>query len=154
MKPGSTLFLRGVVVLMGLTVLALCLFALPAGIRAENAGGYRFILLGMYLPAAPFFIGMYQTLKLLDYIDKHKAFSSASIKALKIVRYCALAVSAVYAVGLPYIIVVANRDDAPGVALLGLIFTFTPMAIAVFAAVLEKLLHHALAIKSENDLTV
>jgi len=55
---------------------------------------------------------------------------------------------------LPYIYLVADRDDAPGVMLLGLVFTCAPIVIAVFAAVLQTLLHHAIQIKSENDLTV
>jgi hypothetical protein len=35
-----------------------------------------------------------------------------------------------------------------------LAFVFAPIVIAVLAAVLQKLLDNAIAIKSENDLTV
>ena len=45
-------------------------------------------------------------------------------------------------------------DDAPGVILIGLILIFASMVIAVFAAVLQKLLKEAIDIKSENDLIV
>lgn len=48
----------------------------------------------------------------------------------------------------------AERDDAPGIIVIGLIIIFASMVIAVFAAVLQKLLKEAIAIKSENDLTV
>ena len=154
MERGSTLFLRGAVVAIGTVILALCFFALPAGIRAENAGGYRLILLGMYVPAVPFYIALYQTLKLLHYIDKDKAFSDLSVKALKTIKYCAVAIGALYAAGMPYVFHVADKDDAPGVVALGFIIIFASSVVAVAAAVLQKLLRSAIDIKSENDLTV
>jgi hypothetical protein len=154
MKQGSTLFLKGVVGLLGLVVLALCIFVLPAGIMSDNTGDYRPILLGMYVPAIPFFIALYQTLKLLSYIDHNKAFSELSIKALKLIKYCAVTISALYAAGMPFIFRAADQDDAPGAVAIGLVFTFAPIVVAVFAAVLQKLLQNAIDIKSENDLTV
>ncbi len=42
----------------------------------------------------------------------------------------------------------------PGIAIIGLTIIFTSVIIAVFPAVLQKLLKNALDIKSENDLTV
>jgi hypothetical protein len=154
MKRGSTLFLRATVLAMGLAVLALCVFALPAGISSDNTGDYRPILIGMYLPAIPFFIALHQTLKLLGYIDKNKAFSELSVKTLKVIKYCALTISGLFAAGMPYVFLVADQDDAPGVILIGLILVFAPIVVAVFAAVLQRLLQSAIAIKSENDLTV
>lgn len=154
MKQGSTLFLRGVVLAIGLVVLALCAFALPAGIRHDNVGGYRPILLGMYVAAVPFFIALYQAMKLLTYIDTNKAFSDLSVKALNIIKYCGIAISALYAAGMPYIYTVAERDDAPGVVLLGLIFSGGAFMVAVIAALLQSLLQNALTIKAENELTV
>lgn len=151
---GSTMFLKAVVALAGLAVLGLCVFALPAGIMSDQTGLYRYILMGMYLPAIPFFIGVYQTLKLLHYIDQNRAFSEDSVKSLRVIKYCATIVSIMYAAGMPYIYYVAELDDAPGVILIGLVFVFAPLVVAVFAAVLQKLLQNAIDIKSENDLTV
>jgi MFS family permease len=154
MKSGSTLFLRGVVCLIGLLVLALCVFALPAGIASDKVGYYRPILLGLYVPAIPFFYALYQTLKLLNYIDENKAFSDASISVLKRIKYCALTIAGLFAAGMPYIYYAANRDDAPGVLAIALVIAGASVAIAVFAAVLQKLLQNAMDIKAENDLTV
>ncbi|MEX0649797.1 MAG: DUF2975 domain-containing protein [Candidatus Andersenbacteria bacterium] len=154
MKRGSTLFLRAVIYLIGIGVAALCIFILPPVISSEEAGYYRPLLLGMYVPAIPFFVALYQTLKLLDYIDKNKAFSPLSVTALKNIKYCAIAISALYAAGMPYIIYVADKDDAPGAVAIGLVIIFASFVIAVFAAVLQKLLQNVLDIKSENDLTV
>ncbi len=154
MKNGSTLFLKLVIYLMGLAVLVLCLFVLPRVIGSIDLGGYDPILIGMYLPAIPFFIALNYGLKLLSYIDKNIAFSELSVKALKYIKYCAVAISLFYIAGMPYIFHVAEADDAPGVVLIGLIFASAPIVIAVFAAVLQKLLQNAIEIKSENELTV
>jgi hypothetical protein len=55
---------------------------------------------------------------------------------------------------MPLIIYVAEKDDAPGAVLIGLVFIFATLIVGVFAAVLERLLQNAIELKSENDLTV
>lgn len=152
-KRGSTLFLRGVVWLLGLIVLFLCVFLLPL-LAQEDIGYYRPILFGLYVPAVPFFVALYQTLKLLDCIDKNKAFSQASVTTLMQIRRCAVIIAGLFTAGMPYIAYVADQDDAPGAILMGLVIIIASSAVAVFAAVLQKLLSDALAIKAENDLTV
>lgn len=154
MKLGSTSILKGAVILIGLIVLAICIFALPAGISSDNTGDYRPILLGMYVPAIPFFIALHQALKLLSYIDRGKVFSELSITALKNIKYCALTISGLYAAGMPLIFNVADKDDAPGAVLIGLVVIFGSFVIATVAAVFQRLLQNAIDIKSENDLTV
>ncbi len=154
MERGSTLFLRGVVYLLGLIVLALCLFALPVGLRGDASGYYRPIILGLYVTAVPFFIALYQTLKLLGFIDQNQAFSQFSVDALKHIKHCAVTISALFAAGMPYIYLVGDKDDAPGVVAIGFVIIFASVVVATFAAVLQKILKDAIAIKSENDLTV
>ncbi len=146
----ETLFLKVVVFLIGIPVLALCIFGLPS---FANYLHYP-VLIGMYAAAVPFFFALYQTLKLLSYIDKNKAFSELSINALKYIKYCAITISILYAGLIPLLIPIAEQDDAPGIILIGMVITFASIVIAVFAAVLQKLLKNAIDIKSENDLTV
>lgn len=76
------------------------------------------------------------------------------MKALKVIKKCAIVISLFYVAGLPLFYVLAQVDDAPGIIVIGLIFIFGSAVIAVFAAVLQKLLNNAIEIKSENDLTV
>ena len=154
MKRGSTIFLRGAVWFIGLAVMVVCIFILPAAIGSDNTGDYRPILLGMYVTAIPFFIALYQALRLLSFIDKNQAFSQVSIKALKHIKYCAVVIGILFTAGLPYIYFVANKDDAPGVLALGLVIVFASFVMATAVAVLQKLLQNAIDIKSENDLTV
>jgi hypothetical protein len=156
----ETLFLKIAVVLMGLPVLALCVFLLPeiAEFFAELNPKLAYLqypfLIGMYLAAIPFFFALYQAFKLLGYIDKNIAFSELSVKALKNIKYCAFTISALYVVFMPLLYLMAEVDDAPGILLIGMVIIFGCMVVSVFAAVLQKLLKNAIDIKSENDLTV
>lgn len=163
MKRGSTLFLKIAVILMGIPVLALCLFLLPqianeANEAAERGADVAFVVYGilmvMYVSTVPFYIALYQAFKLLSYIDKNKAFSKLSVRALKNIKNCAIIISGLYAVALPLVYIMAEIDDAPGLVLIGMVPIFASIVIAVFAAVLQRLLQEAIDIKSENDLIV
>jgi hypothetical protein len=152
MKRGSTTLLRLAVVVMGLVVLLLCILSVPAVF--DEVPGIGHLLPGAYLAAIPFFYALHQTLKLLNYIDKNRAFSVATIAALKKIKYCALIISGIYTILLPFLFQVADKDDAPGLFALGLILVGAPFVIATSAGVLQKLVQNAVDIKSENDLTV
>lgn len=152
-KHGSTNILRLAIVSLGVVVLGICVYTLPATLDGIT-DGYSPILLGMYVTLIPFYFALYQTWKLLGYIDTNKPFSMLSVAVLKKVKYCALIISGMYTLGMPYIFVVADKDDAPGVILIGLVFIGTSFVIATSAGVLQKLIETAVTIKSENDLTV
>jgi hypothetical protein len=150
MKQYSTIFLKIVVILIGIPVLALCIFWLPGFV-----GYLPFpIIMGVYATAVTYFFALYQALKLLSYIDKNKAFSELSVKALKDIKYCANTISIIFAALTPFLYPIADADDAPGLIGFPIIIIFASVVIAVFAAVLQRLLKDAIDIKSENDLTV
>ncbi|MEK5238198.1 DUF2975 domain-containing protein [Paenibacillus sp. FSL L8-0470] len=160
MKRGTTLFLKAAVILIGIPVLALCIFLVPeiANFAAELYPEMTYIqflvYLDLYASAIPFYIALYQAFKLLGYIDNNKAFSELSVRVLKNIKYCAITISSVYVAGMPLFYLIAEKDDAPGIIVIGLIIIFASMVIAVFAAVLQSLLTEAIELKSENDLTV
>ena len=158
MKHGSTLFLKIAVFFIGTPVLALCIFGLPWLANNPANPDYAYILypilIGMYVSAIPFYIALYQAFKLLGYIDKNQAFSELSVKALKKIKFCAMTISGLYVVIIPFVYLVAELDDAPGLIIIGMVPIFASMVIAVFAAVLQRLLQEAIDIKSENDLIV
>lgn len=157
-KLGSTFLLRAAIFLMGILVIILCFFILPeiakgAGDPYPSWTNLPF-LIGLSLSIIPFFLALFQALNLLNLIDKDKAFSESSVRALKIIKYCALVIAVLFATTLPSFFIFADTDDAPGLGLVGLGLTLVPVVIAAFAAVLEKLFRNAIDIKSENDLTV
>ncbi len=160
MKRKSTHFLRAAVVVLGLIVLALCIFALPSMYKGGSeefpyaSKAIFLIMIGLYATAIPFFIGLWQTLKLLSYIDTNQAFSDISVKTLRNIKYCAFAISVLYVGGVPLLFPIADGDDAPGLMLMGMVVACAPVVVTVFASILEKLLQNGLDLKSENDLTV
>ena len=154
----ETLFLKIAVILIGIPILALCILGLPwiAHEAVDHYPAYLLypVVIGMYVTAIPFYFALYQAFKLLCYIDKNKAFSDLSVKALKIIKYCATIIGIMYGAGMPLFYLIAQEDDAPGIVVIGLVIMVAPFVIAVFAAVLQKLLKNAIDIKSENDLTI
>ncbi|WP_430787370.1 DUF2975 domain-containing protein [Virgibacillus flavescens] len=156
----ETLFLKAVIFLMGVPALAVCIIGLtrfdpdsPYWQRPELDHLQYPLLIGMYVAMIPFFVALYQTFKLLSYIDKNESFSDLAVVALKKIKYCAVTIIVLYVLELPFLYILNKVDDAPGV-LIGMVVIFASIVIAVFAAVLQKLLKRAIDIKSEVDLTV
>ncbi|MCM3541055.1 DUF2975 domain-containing protein [Priestia endophytica] len=160
MKQSSTLFLKIAVFIIGIPVLALCIFWLPwiatkdAAAHPETAYLQYLFFIGAYITVTPFFIALYQSLKLLSYIDQNKVFSELSVRALKYIKYCAITISTLIVVGIISGFILIEGEDITGFISLGLMLTFASMVIAVFAAVLQRLLQKVIDIKSENDLIV
>jgi hypothetical protein len=164
MKRGTTIFARGVIFLVGIAAFSVLTILLPELVREESVGKpinpyltYSFFA-GVYILSIPFFVSLYQTLKLLNYIDENKAFSNRSIKALRNIKICAIVFSAMIIIevvaGISLSRSIDPREDITPFITLGLTFTLVPSVIAVFVAVLQRLLADAGALKSENDLIV
>ncbi|RXY99881.1 DUF2975 domain-containing protein [Fictibacillus sp. S7] len=160
MKRVSTLFLKIAVFLIGLPVLAMCIFLVPeiakyiAELNPDHPYLKYLVFIDLYGSAIPFYFALYQAFRLLSYIDKNIAFSERSVRALKNIKYCAITISVLIGLGMPIFYLIAQMDDAPGIIVIGLVIIFASIVIAVFAAVLQMLLKDAIDIKSENDLVV
>ncbi|MGE7879902.1 DUF2975 domain-containing protein [Peribacillus muralis] len=159
MKKVSTLFLKLAVFLIAIPVLALCIFLVPhignfAAKLYPNISLMKYLVfIVMYGAAVPFYFALYQAINLLRYIDQNTAFSELSVKALKKIKCCAITICGLYVLGLPLFHFIAKKVDPP-IGLMGFIIIFASLVIAVFAAILQRLLQEAINIKSENDLTV
>ena len=158
MKKSSTIFLRVVIVLIGIGALALMLrFPLTEG-RAVNLDLFSIyadpFIVYMYLAIA-FFVALYQAFKLLGYIGQNKVFSLSSVKALRNIKYCAIVLSILIVMARLYIRIFHAKDDDPaGFLAMCIVTTFISIVIATAAAVFERTLQNAVDLKSENDLTV
>jgi hypothetical protein len=159
MKRSSTIFLQVVIVLIGIVALAIMIrFPLTEG-RAANLDLFHiyadpFLAYG-YLASIAFFVALYQAFKLLGYIGQNKVFSLNSVKALRIIKYCAIVLSFLIVMAGIYIrIFHAEGDDPAGFLAMCIVTTFVSIVIATAAAVFERTLQSAVDIKSENDLTV
>ena len=164
MKRVSTLFARGVVILVGIAALAVCFILLPELAREETVSNPESasltlpFLTAAYIVSTPFFVALYQAFKLLYYIDTNKAFSKESIQALRAIKICAIIFSILFVLaavlGIGWVRSIDPREEVTFVFTIVFIFTFISGVIAVFVAVLQKLLADAVEMKSENDLIV
>ena len=158
MKRGSTIFLQVVIVLLCVGVLALLLW--EPNLEGRNANATLFeiyfkdpFLAYAYIGSIPFFVALYQAFKLLGYIGRNEVFSQRSVRALRTIKYCALAFIGFVAVSVIFMIG-GDRDDRPGGTFMRILVTFPSIVIAAAAAMFERILQNAVDIKSENDLTV
>jgi hypothetical protein len=158
MKRSSTLFLQVVIVLIGIGALALMLW--EPHVEGRNAHATLFeiyfndpFLAYAYVASIPFFVALYQAFKVLGYAGQNKVFSQAAVKALRTIKYCAIALIGFVAVG-EIFIMFGNSDDRAGGVFMGVLITFGSIVIATAAAMFERILQDAVDIKSENDLTV
>jgi hypothetical protein len=158
MKKSGTTFLKGVLVLMAsIAVTALLWFPQTEG-RAANLDLLSIysdpFIIYIYVASLPFFATLYQSFRLLGYIEKNKAFSQISVNALRNIKYYALTLSGLIAAAMSYIAITSKEDDPAGAIAMSIVIIFASIVIATAAAVFQKLLQNAVDIKSENDLTV
>ncbi|HCM76712.1 MAG TPA: DUF2975 domain-containing protein [Anaerolineae bacterium] len=158
MKKGSTLFLKVVICLIaGVAFTWLVWFPQLEG-RAADLDLINIyldpLILYTYIGSIPFFVALYQAIKLLGYVDGNKVFSQASVNAVKNIKYCALAFSGFILLGVLYINLFVRDEDPAGVTSLGIFITFASIILATATAIFQRLLQNGIDLKSENDLTV
>ncbi len=160
MKKSSTIFLQGVIVVIGIGALALLLWEPHVeGVNAHATTLYEIyfddpFLALVYIGSIPFFTALYQAFKVLGYAEQNKIFSQAAVKALRTIKYCAIAIIGFVALEEIFIMMNHGSDDAAGGVFMGILITFGSVVIATVAAMFERILQNAMDIKSENDLTV
>src|SRR5436853_4851 len=98
MKKSSTLFLQVVIVLIGIGALALLLWEPHLeGVNAHATSLFDIyfddpFLALVYVGSIPFFVALYQAIKVLGYVRKNKTFSQPAVDALRTIKYCAIAI--------------------------------------------------------------
>jgi hypothetical protein len=158
MKKSSTIFLQFVIVLIGIGALALLLWEPHIEGRNLHATLFEIYFKDPFLPYAyiasiAFFVALYQAFKMLGYAGQNKIFSQQAVKALRTIKYCAMAIIGFVAGG-EIFIMLGNSDDRAGGVFMGILIAFGSVVIATAAATFERILQNAVDIKSENDLTV
>jgi hypothetical protein len=161
MKKSSTTFLQIVIVLIGIGVLAALLIEPHFEGRNANATAFEVyfkdpFLAYVYIASIPFFIALYQAIKVLGYAGRNRVASQAAVSAVKTIKYCAFVTAgAIVAAGV-FLAIMArtNGEDAAGALMLGMIATFASLVIGAAAAVFSRVLQNAVDSKAENDLTV
>ena len=158
MKKGSTLFLRFVLCIVAIGALAGMIWFPQTEGRAANLDLISIykdpFIIYIYISSAPFFIGLYQAFKLLNFIDAGKAFSQGAVNTLRNMKFASLSLIGFIALAMLCIRFAVVGDDPAGPTALGIFASFSVAVIATATAVFQKLLQNAVDMKSENDLTV
>jgi hypothetical protein len=158
MNRGARVFLRVVLVFIGLGALAFLLWEPHTEGRNAHATLFEIyfkdpFLAYAYIGSIPFFVGLWQAFRLLGYDARHQLFSPSAVRSLRIIKRCAIALVGFVLVGEVFIFLHKSDDRAGGV-FMGVLITFASIVVATTMAVLERAAQNAVDLKSENDLTV
>src|SRR6476660_201896 len=151
---GSTLFLRLAIVGIGLVVLGICGLLLTGFSSVDKEypeywGWVAVVLSVVIVSAVPFYYGLFKAWSVLRLIDDGKALSFTVVRKLRIIYRCAGLIGALYLVSLPAFYIWAELDDAPGLVIVGMVFTMVPIIVSVAISVLQRLLNEAIKLKNE-----
>src|SRR5437867_10273394 len=145
MKRGSTIFLQVVIVLIGIGVFALLLWEPHLEGRNVHATLFEIyfkdpFLAYIYLAFVPFFVGLYQAFRILGYARRNEIFFPRSVRALRIIKYCALT-TAIFILGAEayLFIIMRDKDDIAGGVMMGAFIILVSAIIATAAAVFERI---------------
>jgi len=158
MKRGSIVFLRAVLVLIGVGAIALLLLEPQTEGRNAHATTFEIyfkdpFLAYVYLASIALFVALYHAFKALGYVGQDTMLSPAGVKSLRTIKRCAMVVIGFVAAA-ELIIILSREDDPQGGFFIGVLIAFVATIVATTMSVLERTLQHAVDIKSEHDLTV
>ena len=146
------------IVLIGVGALALMLW--EPHIEGRNLHATLFeiyfkdpFLAYAYIASIPFFVALYQAFRVLVFVRQNKTFSQPTVKALRTIKHCAIAIIGFVAVGVVFMLF-EDKDDRPAGVFMRILISFAAIVVATAAAVFERILQNAVDLKSENDLTV
>ena len=145
MKRGVTIFLQIVILLLGAGVLAFLIWEPQVEGRNVNATKFEIyfkdpFLAYIYLAFVPFFVGLYQGFKILGYARRDEIFFPRSVRALRIIKYCALT-TAIFILGAEayLFIFIRGTDDIAGAVMMGVFVILVCAVIGTAAAVFERI---------------
>lgn len=142
MKHISAKILKIAIIMSGLPIFAMSLIGLYLLLKYPPTPEYATILytivMGLYASTLPFYIGLYSAYRLLNDEDQGGEIFHKSSKRLKTIQYCIGAFFLIYVALLPVLLLLADKDDAPGIILIGFIPVFVAFVFGVFAAVFNR----------------
>lgn len=145
-KRGSAIFLKVIIFLVGIAVLTLCIYWIPAltirDIKAHPGGDYSLypLLVCAYGICITFSFALFHVYKLLTFIERNNALSESSLKSLKVIKKCAF--TAIFFIVLMIIslkvISSISGDDSAGPISISLMSILATSIIIAVVDVLQK----------------
>jgi hypothetical protein len=145
MNRASAAFLQVVIAVVAIGIFALMLW--EPHIEGRNAHATSFeiyfkdpFLAFAYVASIPVFVALYQALKVAGYAGRNEIFSPAAVKAVRAIKYCAIAVIGFAAAFEIYIVLSNTSDDRAGGVFIGALITVVSGVIATAAGMFERIL--------------
>lgn len=142
----KTLFLKTSLVFMFIPVVLITAFASPSlyfeAVESNEINVYfvlLFVIL-MDLVLIPSAVAIFQTIKLFGNIEKGEYYSEKTIHSLNVIKVCGITAAGLFGLMLPSVFYFAQMDDAPGLALIGLVFVAAGVFVAIFASVMKDVI--------------
>lgn len=155
MKKRLTLFLQMTIVLFGISALVFLLW--EPHIEGRNAQTTLFqiyfndpFLAYAYTSSMALFIILFESYTLLEYVKQHTLFSQNAIKAVRTIKYSAMALTAFILVPLLYLVIARPEDDIAGGVAMSLFLIIISVVITFAAKIFEGMLHHRLSLLSDS----
>lgn len=153
----ETMFLQAVVVLVGIGALAFLLW--EPHVEGRNAHATPFeiyfhdpFLAYAYVASISFFVALYQAFKVLRFARMNRLFTHAAVKAVRTIRFCAIAMIAFVVIGEVFFIL-PYADELPPPIVLGLVIFLGSAVVATAMAMLERGLQEKIGAALEGPAT-
>ncbi len=144
MKRSTSIFLQVVIVLIGMGAVTFLLWEPQVEGRNLHATLFQIyfqdpFLAYAYVASIPFFMALFRAFKVVGLAGQNKAHSPATLKALRTIKYCGLAIIGFVAVG-EIFIMMNDSDDRAGGVFMGILITIGAVVMATVAARFERIL--------------
>lgn len=144
MKRGITYALQTLIIFIGIAALAVLLG--EPHLEGRNAQATLFeiyfkdpFLAYAYVASIPFFIGLYQGFKMLEYIRNDQMVSELGVKALRTMKYCAL-VCILFVLGAEVMIMGNTGEDHAGGVFIGAVIILLSFIITTALVMGERII--------------
>lgn len=153
------MFLQMLIVFIGIGTFALMLSEPHFEGRNAHAALFQIyfndpFLAYAYIASISFFVALYKAFKILGYVRENKTFSQATVKALRTIKYCAIALAASIAAPVAYLFIARPGDDIAGGVFMGLLLIVVFGILAIIATRFERKVQNAADLKSKSEVTV
>lgn len=144
--------------LIGIIMGYSAIYVLPEMAKHSSAiyeeGKYiaNFIVYYVWITAIPFYLTLYQAIKICNYIIKDKIFSKDPLKSFGKITIFSLIILVMYLLLLIALYVIRFFPQTMVLVLFLVIFSCT--SIALISQIMKLLLLRAIELKEENDLTI
>lgn len=151
MKKHSIIILKIIILLIALFMLTLSVVGMVSLIKNPINPIYGHILypivIVIYISTIIIYLAFYQTIMFLNLMKEKLTFSINTKTRLEKIKILGLVFSVLYFFLMPFVYMLANADDAPGVIFVGMIPLIGGFIVSLFADILIKLIDEGMLLK-------